>query len=106
MWAMMPKFRRRSRVTPYGRGGYRAGPRGGRKKGPLGGGPFVVSSENRTVLVGQVGERLVGVGHLVDFLALLHGLALAAERGIELVGQAQVHRAALLAARGAEQPAV
>src|SRR5919204_3296730 len=56
-------------------------------------------------LPGEVGEGLVGLGHLDGVLALGHGLALAAVGGHELVGQAQEHRPAGLAAGGADDPA-
>src|SRR5262245_20264269 len=45
-------------------------------------------------LPGEVGERLVGVGHLDGRLALAHRLALAAVGGHQLVGQEQVRRLA------------
>src|SRR5690606_16051486 len=52
-----------------------------------------------------VGERAVGVGHLVDVLALLHRVA-AVLRGVEdLVGQLLHHRLLAAAARVRDQPA-
>src|SRR6478735_7716136 len=56
-------------------------------------------------LPGEVGEGLVGLGHLDGVLALGHGLALLAVGGHQLVGEAQEHRPAGLAARGADEPA-
>src|SRR4051794_10220885 len=50
----------------------------------------------------EVGEGLVGLGHLDRVLALGHGLALLAVGGHELVGEAQEHRPARLAAGGGE----
>src|SRR5438132_12223192 len=53
----------------------------------------------------EVGKGLVRLGHLDGVLAFGHGLALAAVGGHELVGQAQEHGPARLAARGADDPA-
>src|SRR5206468_5527475 len=50
-------------------------------------------------------EGLVRFRHLDRLLTLGHGLALAAEGGHELVGQAVEHGLALLAAGGADDPA-
>src|SRR5215475_7197433 len=51
-------------------------------------------------LPGEVGERLVGVGHLDGRLALAHRLALAAVGGHQLVGEEQKRRLAGLVAQG------
>src|SRR5262245_13616017 len=64
---------------------------------------FVVNP--RPALPREVGEGLVGLGHLDGVLALGHGLALAAVGGHQLVGQAQEHRPARLAPGGADDPA-
>jgi len=55
-------------------------------------------------LPGEVGERLVGVGHAVHVFALGEGHAFLVVRGDEFIGQLQVHRAALLLAASEEQP--
>src|SRR5262245_54166759 len=63
-----------------------------------------VSVVNSTRSPGEVRERLVRLGHLDGVLALGHRLALAAVGGEELVGQAQEHGPAALAAGGADDP--
>src|SRR6185295_1708223 len=78
----------------------------GQKKRPLGGGPFQDYVRGPDALIREVGEGLVGLGHLVDVVPLLHGFAFAAVRVVELVRQLLGHRAALLGAGGGEQPAV
>src|SRR5512140_2418113 len=57
------------------------------------------------LLEAVMGEGLVGLGHAVHFLALLHGAA-AAFRGLEkLVGQALAHALLAALAGGLAQPA-
>ncbi len=51
-----------------------------------------------------MGEGLVGLGHLVDVLALLDGFAFVLGGGDDLVGELQVHGLAFLAAGGFDDP--
>src|SRR5438128_2273598 len=78
MWAMMRMLRRRARSV------------------------LAISALS---LPREVGEGLVRFRHLVHSLALFHGGALAVVGRNQLFGQFQVHGAALLVARGVDEPA-
>src|SRR5512135_2449030 len=53
----------------------------------------------------EMGEGLVGLGHLVRVFLLLHRVSLAVGRGDELRGQLLRHRLVLPVTRVADQPA-
>src|SRR5262245_2525595 len=66
--------------------------------------PLPSRLNNYTRLPREVGEGLVGVGHLDRGLALGHGLALLAVGGHQFVGQALAHCLAGLAAGRPDDP--
>src|SRR5262245_4319648 len=112
MWAMIPMFRIRARSVFLPAGFLDMGERNSRLsrrrtlKTNRGGHRCPPRLRNASPLPGEVAERLVRLGHLVDVLALGERAALALGRGDELLRERDRERtAAAAAARDLEDPA-
>src|SRR3954451_3241586 len=107
IWAMMPMLRVRARSVAMSFALCAQPPASSISRAPGARRRPIASARRRlpASLPPIMGESLIGLGHTVDVVSLLHGCALALRRIPPLVGELLAERAAVAGARAGDQPA-